>query len=129
MDSIVYKLHIYLAMCVLNCDWRKTRLVPDRPEHNYCLSRGEAVTGDGENGVTRIFMIYTCVIRMIKSSGLVWARHVARMAEKRSAYRVFFFCGNTKGTDNLQYLEVDGQVILKWALINRWESVDRSGLV
>jgi hypothetical protein len=29
------------------------------------------------------------IIRMIKSRRLKWARHIARMGEKRNAYRIF----------------------------------------
>jgi hypothetical protein len=46
----------------------------------------------GENSIMRSFVICTLrqvrIIRIIKSSRMRWAGHVARMGEKRNAYRL-----------------------------------------
>jgi hypothetical protein len=52
----------------------------------------------GENCIMRSFMtLYSSpsIIRMIKSKRTRWAGHVARMGEKRNAYRILV--GNPEG--------------------------------
>jgi len=105
-------MRIYLTASVLISDLRKIRVAPDRPESNYCVSRRVSVTVGGENCLMRIFLIYIHIIWMVKSSGMKWARRVARMREKRNVYRVFLW-GNTKGRDDLEDLGLDGRMILK----------------
>ena len=54
------------------------------------------------------------VIRVTKSRGMRLAVHVARMGEKRGAYRVWW--GNLKERGHLEGLDVDRRVILKCIL-------------
>jgi hypothetical protein len=52
------------------------------------------------------------IIRVIKSRGMRWARHVARMGEVRNVYTILN--GNLKGKDHSEDLSVDGRLILGW---------------
>ena len=52
------------------------------------------------------------IIRVIKSRRLRWAGHVARMGERRGAYRVLV--GILREGDHLIDTGVDGRIILKW---------------
>jgi hypothetical protein len=51
---------------------------------------------------------------MIKSRRVRWAGHVARMGEKRNAYRILV--GKPEGKKPLKYLDVGGGIILKLIL-------------
>jgi hypothetical protein len=74
---------------LLISDLCKNRIAPYLPERNYCVSGRVSVTVGGENCLMRIFLIYIRIIWMVKSSGMKWARRVARMREKRNIYSVF----------------------------------------
>jgi hypothetical protein len=63
------------------------------------------------------------VIRKIKSRGISWAGHVARMGEGRNVYRVSV--GNPKERDHLKDQGVDGRMGLAWIL---WRWVGRCGV-
>jgi hypothetical protein len=52
------------------------------------------------------------IIRVMKSRRLRWAGHVARMGERRGAYRALV--GNLREGDHLEDPGVDGRIILKW---------------
>jgi hypothetical protein len=52
------------------------------------------------------------IIRVIKSRRMRWAGHVARMGEKRGAYRSLV--GRPEGRRSLGRRGVDGRIILKW---------------
>jgi hypothetical protein len=47
-----------------------------------------------------------------------WAGHVARIWERRGAYRVLV--GKPEGKDHLGDLDVDGRIILRWIFKN-WD--------
>jgi hypothetical protein len=51
------------------------------------------------------------IIRGIKSRRMRWAGHVARMGNRRRAYRVLV--GNLRERDQLENLDVNGSIILK----------------
>jgi hypothetical protein len=51
---------------------------------------------------------------MIKSRRMRWAGHVARMGEKRNAYRLLV--GKQKERDHWEDQDVDGWAVLKWIL-------------
>jgi hypothetical protein len=57
------------------------------------------------------------IIRMIKSRRMRWTWHVARMGERRDAYR--FLVGKPEGSNHLEDLDVDGNIILKW-IFRKW---------
>jgi hypothetical protein len=48
----------------------------------------------------------------MKSRRMGWARHVARIGERRGAYRVLV--GKPEGRDHLGDAGIDGRVILRW---------------
>jgi hypothetical protein len=52
------------------------------------------------------------IIRVMKSRRLRWAGHVARMGERRSAYRALV--GKPEEGGHLEDPDVDGRIILKW---------------
>jgi hypothetical protein len=54
------------------------------------------------------------IIRMIKSRRMRWAGHVARMGEKRNAYRILV--ESQKVRDHWEDLDVGGWTILEWIL-------------
>jgi hypothetical protein len=48
---------------------------------------------------------------MIKSRGMRWVGHVARMREMRNAYKIYF--GNLKGRYHSEEVGVDGRTKIK----------------
>jgi len=53
------------------------------------------------------------IVRVIKSRRMSWAGHVARMGERRGAYRVF-------GMENLRERDHFGDPGVDWRMILRW---------
>jgi hypothetical protein len=66
------------------------------------------------------------ISRIIKSRRMRWADHVARMVEKRNAYRLLV--GKPEGKRSLGRQDVDGWIILGWFL-ERLDGVMWTGLV
>jgi hypothetical protein len=58
------------------------------------------------------------VIRVIKSRRIRWAGQVARMGERRGAYRILV--GDLREGDNLGEPGVDGRIILK-LILKTWD--------
>jgi hypothetical protein len=54
------------------------------------------------------------IIRMIKSRRMRWARHVARMGEKRK--RIRYWWESQKERDHWKDQDISGWTILKWIL-------------
>jgi hypothetical protein len=65
------------------------------------------------------------IIRVIKSRRMRWAGYVARMGEKRGAYRIW--CGDLREGDHSGDPGVDGRIILKW-IVGKWDGWARTGL-
>ena len=55
---------------------------------------------------------------MIKSRRMEWAGHVARIDERRYAYR--FLVGKPEGKRPLEEPDVEGKIILKW-IFRKWD--------
>jgi hypothetical protein len=58
---------------------------------------------------------------MIKSRRMRWAGHVARMGEKRNAYRILV--GKPEGKRHWEDLDEGGWTISRW-ILERWDDVD-----
>jgi len=56
-------------------------------------------------------------MRVIKSRRMKWAGHAACAGDMRNAYKILV--GNLKGRDHLEYLGVDGKIILEQILAKR----------
>jgi hypothetical protein len=55
------------------------------------------------------------IIRTTKAKRIGWARHVARMAEERNAYRLMVWEGQREG-GHYENRDVGGWIILQWIL-------------
>ena len=66
------------------------------------------------------------IIRLIKSRRLRWSGHVARMGERRCAYRALV--GKPGEGSHLKDPSVDGKIILKWVfdMLDGAQRLDRS---
>jgi hypothetical protein len=83
----------------------------------------------GENCITRSFFdlySFPSIIRIIKSRRMRWGGHVARMGEKKNAYRLLV--GKSEGKRPLRRLDVSGWIILVW-ILESWDGVMWAGLV
>jgi hypothetical protein len=58
------------------------------------------------------------IIRVIKSRGMRWAGHVARMGEGRCVYRVLV--GKPEERDHLEDPGLDGRIILR-GIFRKWD--------
>jgi prenyltransferase beta subunit len=65
------------------------------------------------------------IVRVIKSRRKTQACHVARMGERRGAYR--FLVGNLTERDHLEDTDVDGKIILRW-IFRKWNGGPLTGL-
>jgi hypothetical protein len=78
----------------------------------------------GENCIMRSFI--TCIIRVIKSRRKRWVVHVARMGEKRNAYR--YWWESQKETDHWEDRDVGGCTMLKW-ILERYNGMEWIGWI
>jgi hypothetical protein len=79
--------------------------------------KGDDVTGEWRklhSGELHNLYSSPDIIRQIKSRGMRWAGHVARMGEGRNVYRVLV--GEPKGKGHLEDQGVDGRMGSKWTL-------------
>ena len=64
------------------------------------------------------------IVRVIKSRGMRWAGHVARVEEGRVAHKVLV--GKPEGKSHWGDQDVDGRIILRW-IFRKWEGVVGTG--
>jgi hypothetical protein len=92
--------------------------------------RDEATGGWRKLHNEELYSLYSspCIIRMIKSRRMRWAGHVARMGEKRNAYRTLV--GSQKVRDLWEDQDVGGWTILKMDLREiGWDGMVLIGLI
>ena len=65
------------------------------------------------------------ILRMFKSRRIRWVSHVARMGDRRSAYRVV---GGPEGKKHLEDIGVDGIIILT-LILRKWDREARTRLL
>jgi hypothetical protein len=58
------------------------------------------------------------IVRVIKSRRMMWAENVARMGERRGAYRVMV--GNLKERDHLGDPGMIGWIVFRW-IFRKWD--------
>ena len=63
------------------------------------------------------------IVEVMKSRRMRLAGHVARIRERRGAYRVLV--GNLRARDNLENPGVDVRIVLKW-MFRKWDWIDLS---
>jgi hypothetical protein len=77
---------------------------------------------DGRTPWISVLYSFASIIRMIKSRRVSWKGHVARMREKRDAYRILV--ENLEGKRLLGRPNVCRWTILKWILETGWCGMD-----
>ena len=58
------------------------------------------------------------IVRVKKSRKMRWARHVARIGDRRGVFRVLV--GNLRERDHLEDPGVDARIIFRW-IFRKWE--------
>ena len=53
------------------------------------------------------------IVQVVKSRRMRWARHVARIGERRGEVYTGFWWGNLRERDNLEDPGIDGRIILR----------------
>jgi hypothetical protein len=97
----------------------RLRVFENRVLRRIFGSKRDEVTGEWRRlHNNELYALYSSpnIIRVIRSRRLRWAGHVARMGERRGAYRALVGKGN-----HLEDPGVDGRIILKWI----FERLDR----
>jgi hypothetical protein len=99
---------------------RRMRAFENRVLRIVCGTKKDEVTGEWRRlRNEELCDLYSSPnIRTIKSRRTRWAGHVARMGDRRSAYRVLV--GRHEGNSNLKDPGVDGSITLKWIFKN-WD--------
>jgi hypothetical protein len=93
----------------------RLRVFENRVLRRIFGSKRDEVTGEWRRLHNKeLYALYTSpnIIRVIKSRRLRWAGHVARMGERRGAYRALV--RKPEGRNHLKDQGVDGRIILKW---------------
>jgi hypothetical protein len=61
-----------------------------------------------------IIISYRHIIWVIKSQGMGWAEHVARLEKRREEVHTGFWWVNLRERHHLQDLGIDGRIMLSW---------------
>jgi len=89
----------------------------------------DEVTGEWRRlHIEELFDLYSSpnIIWVFKSRRMRWVGHVARMSDRRGAYR--FLMGDMMERDHLKDLRIDGSVILKGAF-KEWDGEMWTGII
>jgi hypothetical protein len=93
----------------------RLRVFENRVLRRILRPKKDEVTGEWRRLHNKeLYALYSSpnIIRVIKSRRLRLAGHVARMGERRGAYRALV--GKPEGMSHLEDPGVDGRIILKW---------------
>jgi len=98
---------------------RKLRVFENRVLRRVFGPRRDEVTGEWRKLHNELSDLYflTNIVRVVKSSRMRWAGHVAPMGEGRGVYRVLV--GKPEGKRPLGNPAVDGRIILRWIFRKR----------
>jgi hypothetical protein len=108
----------------------RLRVFENRVQRRIFGPKRDEVTGEWRRLHNKeLHALYSspCIIRVIKSRRLRWAGHMARMGERRGAYRALV--GKPEGRNHLEDPGVDGRIILKWIFerLDGGHGLDQSG--
>jgi len=107
---------------------RRLRVFENRVLRRKFGSKWDEVTGEWRklpnDELNDLYSSFN-IVRVIKSRKMRWAGHVARMRERRGAYRVLV--GHLRKRDRLEDPGVDGRIILGWMFRKLVHGLDRSG--
>jgi hypothetical protein len=93
----------------------RLRIFENRVLRRIFGPKGDEVTGEWRRlHKEELYALYPSpnIIRVIKSRRLRWAGHVARMGERRGAYRALV--GKPEGRSHLEDPGIDRRIILEW---------------
>ena len=110
-------------------DERRLRVLENRALRRIFGPRRDEVTGEWRklhNEELNDLYSSPNIVRVIKSRRMRWARHVARIGERRGEVYTGFWWGNLREREHLGDPGVDGRIILRW-IFRKWEGVVGTG--
>jgi hypothetical protein len=115
-------IYIYIYIFFLICDIsRRLRVFENRVLRRIFGPRRDEVTGEWRTlHNEELSDLYSSpyIMRAIKSRRMRWARHVARMGERRGVYKVLV--GKPEGKNHLEDPGVGGRITVKW-IFRKWD--------
>jgi hypothetical protein len=95
--------------------------VREKVLRKVCVPERDEVTGEWRRLHNKeLYALYSTpnIIWFLKSRRMRWAGHVARMGERRGAYRALM--GKPEGRNHLEDPGVDERIILNW-ISEKWD--------
>ena len=108
---------------------RRLRVFETRALRKIFRPKRDKVTGERKRLHTgELYDLYSSSnnIRAIKSRKRQWAGHVARMGDRKGAYRVWV--ERSEGKNNSEVLGVDGRIMLK-LIFKKWDMATWTGSI